>query len=578
MKVENIMQLLSSFKENPPKDIKKKVEDSTLEFYEKEKHRMLSSGSIESAESLLNGELILKKFNSVKVDEPDWGIDPFSDRNWLWRYHQLEFIPDLLKAYNQSLDPKFLEESCRWINSWIDANYLNTPQSIMAWHDHVTALRLEHLILFKQTAGEWLTDDIIPHLELVLANHCRILTDPDFYMEHTNHGFDQMLILLISANLLVGFEEAKEWCKLASERLVNEIQFAFSDGGIHVENSPAYHQSMMVGVIRARDTLKSLSIEVDLNFDKMLSKGVEFLSWITQPNGKIPTIGDSVSVPTLINLGDLVDCPSSKYLRYVCSEGELGSPPSNDYFFFLDDGWAVFRSQFTKPTDFGTSIQLIMKSSFFSNWHRHDDDTSVTLHAFGRRWFIDTGMYNYHEKEKKRVFVRSALGHNMMILDGVKVTRNSAEGRKNTRMWQSDEDGKKVYASTDIFEGYRLQRSVEKVSEMVYQIIDSYSLLEGASELDGVWVQFHLPLDIQASVKGDFVELSDPDGNIIQLVMNSPKSRISVHYGTYKGDIHSWNSTQYGVGEDSQVIRFHLPNNQLESIIDVNLIRSENDE
>ena len=578
MKVENIMQLLSSFKENPPKDIKKKVEDSTLEFYEKEKHRMLSSGSIESAESLLNGELILKKFNSVKVDEPDWGIDPFSDRNWLWRYHQLEFIPDLLKAYNQSLDPKFLEESCRWINSWIDANYLNTPQSIMAWHDHVTALRLEHLILFKQTAGEWLTDDIIPHLELVLANHCRILTDPDFYMEHTNHGFDQMLILLISANLLVGFEEAKEWCKLASERLVNEIQFAFSDGGIHVENSPAYHQSMMVGVIRARDTLKSLSIEVDLNFDKMLSKGVEFLSWITQPNGKIPTIGDSVSVPTLINLGDLVDCPSSKYLRYVCSEGELGSPPSNDYFFFLDDGWAVFRSQFTKPTDFGTSIQLIMKSSFFSNWHRHDDDTSVTLHAFGRRWFIDTGMYNYHEKEKKRVFVRSALGHNMMILDGVKVTRNSAEGRKNTRMWQSDEDGKKVYASTDIFEGYRLQRSVEKVSEMVYQIIDSYSLLEGASELDGVWVQFHLPLDIQASVKGDFVELSDPDGNIIQLVMNSPKSRISVHYGTYKGDIHSWNSTQYGVGEDSQVIRFHLPNNQLKSIIDVNLIRGENDE
>jgi hypothetical protein len=578
MKVENIMQLLSSFKENPPKNIKKKVEDSTLEFYEKEKHRMLSSGSIESAESLLNGELILKKFNSVKVDEPDWGIDPFSDRNWLWRYHQLEFIPDLLEAYNQSLDPKFLEESCRWINSWIDANYLNTPQSIMAWHDHVTALRLEHLILFKQTAGEWLTDDIIPHLELVLANHCRILTDPDFYMEHTNHGFDQMLILLISANLLVGFEEAKEWCKLASERLVNEIQFAFSDGGIHVENSPAYHQSMMVGVIRARDTLKSLSIEVDLNFDKMLSKGVEFLSWITQPNGKIPTIGDSVSVPTLINLGDLVDCPSSKYLRYVCSEGELGSPPPNDYFFFLDDGWAVFRSQFTKPTDFGTSIQLIMKSSFFSNWHRHDDDTSVTLHAFGRRWFIDTGMYNYHEKEKKRVFVRSALGHNMMILDGVKVTRNSGEGRKNTHMWQSDEDGKKVYASTDIFEGYRLQRSVEKVSEMVYRITDSYSLLEEGKQLDGVWVQFHLPLDIQASVKGDFVELSDPDGNIIQLIMNSPKSRISFHSGTYKGAIHSWNSTQYGVGEDSQVIRFHLPNNQLESIIDVNLIRSENDE
>ena len=580
MKLEDVMKLLSSFKEKAPKRIGKNMEHTTLESYEKEKTRLLAGGSIERAESLLRGELILKKFNSVRIDEPDWGIDPFSDRNWLWRYHQLEFLPDLLKAYNQSSDPKFLEESCRWINSWIDANYLNTPQSVMAWHDHATALRLQHLILFQQTAGEWLTDDIVPQLEFVLANHCRILADPSFYRfsENTNHGFDQMLILLISANLLIGFEESNEWGKLASERLVNEIQFAFSDGGIHVENSPAYHQYMMIRVIRARDTLKSLGVEVDLNFDKILSKGVEFLAWITQPNGKIPTIGDSVSIPTLINLGNLVDCPSSEYLRYVCSGGQLGSPPLNEHFFFLDDGWAVFRSQFSKSSEFKTSIQLIMKSAFFSNWHRHDDDTSITLHAFGRRWFIDTGMYNYYEKEEKRIFVRSVLGHNMMILDGVKVTRNSKEGRKNTRMWQSDDEGKIVCASTDIFEGYRLQRSVEKVSEMVYRITDSYSLLEGSSELDDVWVQFHLPLDIQASIKGDFVELSDADGNIIQLIMNSHKSRISIHSGSYKGVIHSWNSTQYGVGEDSQVIRFHLPNNQLKSIIDVNLIRGENDE
>ena len=113
---------------------------------------------------------------------------------------------------------------------------------------------------------------------------------------------------------------------------------------------------------------------------------------------------------------------------------------------------------------------------------------------------------------------------------------------------------------------------------MVYRITDSYSLLEGSSELDDVFVQFHIPLDIQASVKDDFVELSDTDGNTIQLIMSHPISSISFHSGTYEGVIQSWNSTQYGVGEDSQVIRFHLPNNQLESIIDVNLIRGENDE
>ena len=178
---------------------------------------------------------------------------------------------------------------------------------------------------------------------------------------------------------------------------------------------------------------------------------------------------------------------------------------------------------------------------------------------------------------KERMFVRSVLGHNMMILNGVKINRNSEEAGKNTKMWQSDNGGKKVYASTDIFEGYRLQRSVEKVSEMVYRITDSYSLLDGSSELDDVFVQFHFPFDIQASVKDDFVELSDIDGNIIQLIMNHPVSRISFHSGINDGVIESWNSTQYGVGEDSQVIRFHLPNNQLESIIDINLIRGEND-
>ena len=579
MKLDDVMERLSSFKEDTPKRIGGNVEHFTHESYDVEKNRLLDSGNLESANSLMNGELILKEFNPVRVDEPDWGIDPFSDRNWLWRYHQLEFIRDLLKAYEQSSDSKFLEESWRWINSWIDANYLDEPKSVMAWHDHATALRLQHLILFHQVAGEWLTDDITPQFEFVLANHCRLLADPNFYSfsKNTNHGFDQMLILLVSANVLFGLEEANEWSELASARLVNEIQFAFSGGGIHVENSPAYHQLMMIGIIRARNTLKSLSVEVVLDFDKMLSKGVEFLAWITQPDGRIPTIGDSVSVPTLASLDNLINCHSSEYLRYVCSGGEIGSPPLKEHFFFLDDGWAVFRSQFSKGCDFKTSIQLIMKSAFFSNYHRHDDDTSITLHAFGRRWFIDTGMYNYHEKEKERMFVRSVLGHNMMILNGVKINRNSEEAGKNTKMWQSDNGGKKVYASTDIFEGYRLQRSVEKVSEMVYRITDSYSLLDGSSELDDVFVQFHFPFDIQASVKDDFVELSDIDGNIIQLIMNHPVSRISFHSGINDGVIESWNSTQYGVGEDSQVIRFHLPNNQLESIIDINLIRGEND-
>jgi len=576
MRLDDVLELLSSFQNKPPIRNQIEIDESTIAFFETEKDRILAGGNVKWAESLINGKLCLKNFEPVAFEKIDWGINPFSDRNWLWRFHQLEFLIDLMKAHLEASDNRFLDDAIHWVNSWISDNYRSQTQSVMAWHDHATALRLRHLLLFRQVTGT--TSKLDGDFDRVLVDHCRLLADPGFYMEHTNHGFDQMLILLVAAKMLTEYEESREWSELASNRLVNEIKFAFSERGVHVENSPAYHQLMLMSVIHARDTFIALSIDVDCDFDKLLTGGVEFLAWMTQPDGNIPTIGDSTSIPSLLSLSGLVDCPASDYLRYCCSKGHLGSPPNNDFSIFYEDGWAIFRSQFCSPHEFQSSIQLIMKSAFFSNYHRHDDDTSITLHAFGRRWFIDTGMYNYHEKEDKRVFVRSVLGHNLMVLDGARVNRDVNQVGGKTRMWLDSEKDNIAIASSNMFEGYTIQRTLEKISEMEFLITDLYTASDGAPCLNRAWVQFHIPLQIKIAVNDEFINLADCDGNRVILQSLNPISRISIHSGENNGKILSWNSTHYGIGEDSQVIRFHLPQGNKESMIKIKLIRGENNE
>ena len=581
MKLEDIMSVLASIEENPPiSNNDGELDTGVIKFFDNEISRLLSGGNVTRAAALLDGHMQLGKFEPVPVDGRDWSLNPFADRNWLWRYHQLEFTRDLLRASAESEDAAYDEAALAWAESWIGANLHSIPESPMAWHDHATALRLHYLLIIWYKFRKGGRSEDCNGLELALVAHCRLLCEDDFYSTRTNHGFDQMYILLLAGSVLTHFEESSKWIDIATRRLVDEIQFAFSKNGIHVENSPAYHQSMLVRVMRARDAFGCLGIEVELNFYRLIENGIKFLAWITHPDGTIPLIGDTTVTPVIGYLSDLHDSPASELLRCSASGGEEGIVPQDNHAFFTEDGWVVFRSHIRDGADFKDSIHLIMKSAFFSTYHRHDDDTSIVLKAFGSDWLLDSGMYNYHEEDQKRLFVRSVYGHNLMVLEGISTHRDVERGRQSTKMWIDSEDDRTiVHASTEMYEGYRLQRSIERISESRFRIEDTITTLDdGGVQPDGVHIRFHIPAGRIVEVDGGSVCISDDLGHSMVLKIHSPVAEIILQSGVVAGEVQSWVSRNYGVGEDAQVIRFQLPEGEFQSVIELELLEGNSDE
>ena len=173
---------------------------------------------------------------------------------------------------------------------------------------------------------------------------------------------------------------------LAQNRLLNELAFAFTRQGVHVENSPGYHKIMLGRV-------KELIQFNELGDTKLSQKAIEltenlekFLSAITLPDGYLPMIGDTRG--------------NDKGIY-----SEYGS--KIEMFDYSESGYCIVRgfSNNQKP------YHLVFKCGHFTNYHRHDDDLSVHLYFNDELVFGDAGLFSYNEKDPKRLFVRSARGH-----------------------------------------------------------------------------------------------------------------------------------------------------------------------
>ena len=524
----------------------------------------VAGGELERGRQLLEGSAQLGPFGSVDVGtNPDWTVNPIEDRNWLWRWHQWEFTRDYLKLWTIEGDEGALRQLLGWVNGWLDAHLWGDSNLTMAWHDHATALRLRNLFHIWAVLSENGDADaeMILTIEDAIAAHCAILSVDQLYTEKTNHGFDQMYILLSVSICCCIFEESAGWAKIANARLQEEIKFAFTSDGVHVENSPAYHQYMLLRLIRSTVMFKALGIESEVPFDEIIGLGLDFLSWIVRPDGTLPLIGDTVqtTISPLID-ASISDAGKSSLIQFVESRG-AGCSTGINHRVFTDSGWAVIRHPGTDGAAFEESLHLVLKSGFKSIYHRQDDDTHLVLNAFGSEWLIDGGMYNYQENDPKRIFLRSSLSHNLVVLPSIPIHRNPILGRDTSSVSDLSEDGVvRIRAVTEMYDGFRIQRSIEQMRETEFIIQDQIEITNGNSQIPpGSHVRFHFPGHLNVVIEDSHsAMITREDGCRMSLRALQGIESITHHVGTVDGVIQSWRSIHYGIGEDTQVLCFHL--------------------
>ncbi|WP_438455125.1 heparinase II/III domain-containing protein [Vreelandella venusta] len=467
------------------------------------------------------------------------------DRNWWWQLQALPF----LNWYVNSLELQTEEERTRYLSVCLDAihgwikNAKQNKESPLVWHDHASAFRARNItnwLLFCDTAGLWLKEEsrIDPFANLIIE-HLDWLQEDKHYSKHTNHGFDQAMIAL-TISLMFARDDFELYRQCNRARLKDEVTFAFTDEGVHKENSPGY-QKMMLGRLKQLRTLSPLGEqEISQMGELYIEKAEAFLRAITLPNGYLPMIGDTK--------GGEVGLLNNDSLK-----------KGIDVFDYSRSGYVIVKGNSEKVGEF----YFLIKNCHFSNYHRHDDDLMIFLWSNGDVILGDGGLYSHNEKDEIRKFLRSNLAHTTVFFKKRPIRDKSI--LSNAPSVSVDKNKKTIFAKSYMFD-------VEVTRVIDYSSIQDGSVfIKDKSTLEPVFLNFYF---------GGFSEVKLVKRDLVKINFLSSFCKIISNarfYGLYKGGSEnisevSYMSSKYGVADENLRIVLTAPSKNVEHTIEFGLL------
>lgn len=517
---------------------------------------------------LEQGQLELGPFTAVQwTGFGDWQTDPLRNRSWQWRLNWLSFVSYLVAHHAASGELSALRLAVEATQSWLD--HFGAPARRhpfeFAWHDHGTALRSEQMALLVHRIEQldaWDACGGTPAAEQLLRalrEHAELLAHDAFFSRHTNHGLEQarVLLLLGTAMDIAGGARAADWRASALARIESELRHAFTDEGVHVENSPAYHAfvfKVFLGIV-GEYPLGTLG-PLHRWMTDVGPLALEFLARILRPDGVLPIIGDTEALPVTDSFKSVFDgLDAYQAFRYAKSLGRVGRPPEGLHKVYPRSGYAIFRDAWLPAANYRRGLHIVVKAGASSRYHRQQDDGHLVVFAHGEDWLIDSGMFGYDSHSPIRQYMRSRAAHNVALLD-----RPFAEHADPAAAWQVvawDEKAAHPFLEVlnRLYVGATLLRRVSVLGNRGLSVQDTVCADDG--EPVDVTVLWHVPADKQVRVAGprEVLVSSKQRAMRIRLQGDLPVN-VELHCGIAKGKVRSVVSKTANSHEPSQVVVF----------------------
>ncbi|MCR8632415.1 heparinase II/III family protein [Paenibacillus radicis (ex Xue et al. 2023)] len=346
----------------------------------------------------------------------------------LWRYnlHYFEYgitlgcywrlFPSNLDSYNQFK---------RYVLDWINHN--DQIGIGDGWHPYTISLRLVNWSyayeLFKPLIlKDAILRDVFTQSYFIQSLFLSRNLEWDVM---GNHLIENGRALVLSG-LLLEHPLAIKFLNKGLSVLWSQLQEQVLEDGGHYERTPMYHQIVLRDYLEIIQILQLNGKSVPENVILKIKSMVEFHNKVLHPDGEIPLFNDSA----------FGIAPSPGTLRIHASSLGIGEAFQDDILenvvdFFLINTQDVKRSSAQEATNFNAkesgyyvyrnnNIFLIadagVPSPDFLPAHAHADFGSYELSLFGRRWVVDSGIYEY-QGEERNIF-RGTRAHNCLILDG----------------------------------------------------------------------------------------------------------------------------------------------------------------
>ena len=418
-----------------------------------------------------------------------WREDPLGDRQWRQKLQMLRYVMALMYQWQATDDGTYRDRGIELVRSWIAANPYGSAASPSAWKDQVTAWRAMTLVCIAGMLPQkdWLDEAI--------ADHGRVLADPDFYVGGGNHALNQAIGLL-DVGCYVG---RTDWQDLAVRRIDRFIVRTIDSQGVTDEQAVKYDRYDYDRLVLAREHLVECGLSVPASF-RRVERIPDFLAQATRPDGHYETIGDSDDR----SAGPIEGTPT----EYTASLSEVGTAPDRRISLF-DRGFAFGRTGWGQgERTFGDEIQFSLRYAAGLLRHGHADAGGLTMFGNGAQLLVDPGYGDQNSSAWHQYFVSRA-AHNVVTVDGI-----AAVPARGGRLVRGRISGRAVDLVVQVrsYPGVTLQRRVIFSRRMGYLIVEDRVVSSTARTSRQLW---HLTEDARPIVDGSRTWTRRERGNLL---------------------------------------------------------------
>ena len=461
------------------------------------------------ADRLLGGSYDLLGHRGLAFGDPvDWWSDPVAgrrapDRHWsaidfldpaevgdhklVWELSRHNGLVTLAQAWWCTREARYADHCFALLRGWLDAN---PPKRGLHWS---SSLELS----FRSIAWLWvlgLLDDAIPPdlrrrvIAYIAVAGRHIERHLSTWFSPNTHLTGEALGLFAIGTALPQCADAARWQRLGADILLQWLNRHVRPDGSYVEQSTWYHRYTTDFYLQFLLLAERASLPVRAQVEGPLVALLEYLMWITRPDGSMPLIGDDdggrllfldertahdTRTPlaigaALFHRADFAAVAAAPTAELVWLLGESGlrqfsglAPriPSNTARSFADGGTYVLRSGW----DQSASVMVIDAGphGFLNAGHSHADALSLDLAVSGQPLLVDPGTFTYTTSPTWRDAFRETASHNAATVDGIGSAAVGGPFQWATRadahcwQWEPGKDAVLFAGSHDGFERLR---------------------------------------------------------------------------------------------------------------------------
>lgn len=360
---------------------------------------------IVAAEKILAGHVALPGFPEGALPRPRGPVEMASGPTmWQLFIHSLGLPRVLLDAYKASGRLEFLQGAVDYLVEYdaYEGSEWSLPGGYLwydGWrtfvrNDHAIAARGLMLIEFwrvYRTHAEY--DPKVGSAVLHMAERCaHLLAEPRRFTVATNHGVMQNLALCSIGLSFPTLPNGARLCRLAFDRLDEQLSFFINEEGYILEHSPGYQRFSLrlVGIGMRLRTLSGQAIPEA--WIRKYQAAQRIYAVLRRPDGSVPMFGDT----------DGGDQGKGPEVTTVDASG--GAEPLIQRNWIPDAetvvapvaGYALWWDGLAKWPDVRSIAQTAIAWSYFEGMgHKHADELSMSIWAGGVPWLDNVGYWSY---------------------------------------------------------------------------------------------------------------------------------------------------------------------------------------